>query len=70
MEKYVNKPKCRKCGSKDVSIAYHKKENGYLSKCWEENTGTKEHLCHYCRVCGYDWITKVLSVVTLTQDNK
>lgn len=60
MWRFIKNEKCRKCGSSDIALFYHKEEAESDSLCYKENLGEQEHICHHCRVCGYVWITKCL----------
>lgn len=57
MRRYNPKVICEKCGGKDIHTAYHKdKEYG----CPKELSFGDEHLCRYCRRCGFKWPEKTL----------
>lgn len=54
-----NKPRCEKCGNKDIATRYHLNSG----KCLYEDLCRDfegEHLHYHCRTCSYDWTGPVL----------
>jgi len=45
--------KCKKCGSKDVNVAYH--ENQYGCSYSSPEKPEHEHLHVSCKLCWFDW---------------
>lgn len=45
---------CKKCGGKDVHLAFHRGDHKDCSYN-AHNKSSKEHLHYFCRLCGYDW---------------
>lgn len=53
MENFDAKAVCRKCGSTDITFAYHKTKHSCLYR--DSTRPDVEHIHSTCKRCGWDW---------------
>jgi len=55
LQQFNSQRSCVKCCGDDIHAAFHEKGwIGYDSACWAKKCD--EHICRYCRRCGYRWM--------------
>jgi len=60
MKAFEPEAKCPKCGFDRIGVAYHDGRNISVRGCPGCHPDAQEHLCRFCRQCGYLWTEAVL----------